>query len=82
MTQTQVIGDINRGAQGKYGVIVKEIKARASSFTCVFSFDVRASNTDAHSLARFSLNLSVGCHVWLGQPHEAACIPRIVDYDE
>lgn len=77
----QVIGDIARDSQGPYGVIIREIKMRSSPFLCNFTFESRAVNLEAHKLAKFSLSLALGRHVWLGQPHDQRCIPHIVDFD-
>jgi hypothetical protein len=74
----QVIGDIHGGNQGIYGPIISEIKARASLLNCTFSFEGRATNRDAHSLAKFALSLALGRHVWLGQPHTPTRIPHSV----
>ena len=66
----QVIGDIARDSQGPYGAIIREIKLRSSPLLCNFTFKSRAVNLEAHKLAKFSLCLPPGRHVWLGQPHD------------
>ena len=59
---------------GPYGHIVKEIKAREKSFRFVdFVHEPRISNVDAHNLARSSIFLDVGRHVWFGDPPEGVC---------
>ena len=77
----QVIGDIHGGNKGLYGPIITEIKARASFLNCTFSFEGRATNMDAHRLAKFALSLVSGRHVWLGQPHTPTRIPHSVVFD-
>ena len=77
----QVIGDIARDSQGPYGAIIREIKLRSSPLLCNFTFKSRAVNLEAHKLAKFSLCLPPGRHVWLGQPHDQRCIPHIVEFD-
>ena len=78
----QVVQDINQGTLCNYAAITNEVRARALSFSCKFIFEGRANNYEAHSLARFSLNLALGRHVWLDQPHDTTCIPPSVDLDE
>jgi hypothetical protein len=78
----QVVNDIHKGCQGPYGSVITEIKLRASSFSCNFIFESRAVNGDAHSLAKHSLNLGPGRHVWLVNPHDPTCIPHHVDYHQ
>ena len=66
----QVIGDITKGYKGSYGSVISEIRTRSSQFLCNFSFESRQVNFEAHKLARFSLSLAQGRHVWLGQAHD------------
>src|SRR4051812_602628 len=40
----------------RYGAIIAEINLRASFFQCIFSFESRAVNYEAHSLAKFFLS--------------------------
>uniref|UniRef100_A0A453HF87 RNase H type-1 domain-containing protein n=1 Tax=Aegilops tauschii subsp. strangulata TaxID=200361 RepID=A0A453HF87_AEGTS len=77
-----VVGAINMGARGENGAIISEINSLASSFTCNFSFEGRAANTEAHNLAKFALSLGLGRHVWLGKPHDVRRIPLSVDFAE
>lgn len=77
----QVVSDINQRGRGTYGTIIEEIKARAANFNTKIVFEGRLANNDAHSLARFSLKLAQGRHLWLIQPHDP-CIPQIVAFDE
>jgi ribonuclease HI len=65
-----VIDDITGGTNGRYGAIILEIKERASRLhEKSFSFGGRASNFEAHNLARFSTSLDIGRHLWLGNPY-------------
>ena len=78
----QVIGDITKGHKGPYGSIISEIKSRSSPFECNFSFESCRANLEAHKLAKHSLSLGPGRHLWLGQPHDQRCIPLSVDFAE
>ena len=62
----KVIDDINKGSRGNYRAIISDIRLQATLFQCNFTLKGRASNTDAHSLAKFSLS-KLRRHVWLGQ---------------
>lgn len=77
-----VISDINKGCRGSTGAVISEIKILANSFQCNFIFESRASNMEAHSLAKSSLSLGPGRHVWFGQPPDPRCIPQFVVFDE
>ena len=44
--------------------------------------DIGGVNGDAHSLAKFSISLAQGCHVWLDHPHNPLCIPQTVAFEE
>ena len=65
----QIIKDIYEGTSSSYGSNVREIKQRASSFNCKFTFERRVDNTEAVSLAKFSNSLDEGHHVWF-HPHD------------
>ena len=78
----QVVNDIARGSRGRQAVIIEEIKIRARKFNCTLSFESRLVNEDAHKLARFSLSLAPGRHIWLLQPHNSNVIPLSVVFDE
>jgi hypothetical protein len=63
----QVVEDIANGSFGTYGSIIKEIKIRSDHFEeYKFVFEGRASNFEAHNLARHVLNLEGGRYIWLG----------------
>ena len=78
----QTVADILCGGRGKSGSIIQEINLRETLFQCNFSFEGRAANVEAHKLAKYSLSLGPGRHLWLGQPHDPRCIPPIVVFDE
>ena len=44
--------DIEKGCNGSYGQIISEIKLRAENFNCIFTFERKSSNYEAHSLAK------------------------------
>ena len=68
----EVVSNIVEGNGGKRAHIIREIKLMALDlqFYFIFIFEPRASNIEAHSLARNALKLSVGRHVCLLQPLE------------
>jgi ribonuclease HI len=78
----QVVQDISSNSKGSYGMIISEIKSRVLGFNCNIVFEGRWSNRDAHSLAKFSLSLALGCHMWLDHSHNPLCIPQTVVFDE
>lgn len=79
----QVVGDVNSGNRGRYGTVISEIQQRASMFNCIFTFESRESNYEAHSLAKISHSLGgTGRYVWLGYPHDPRCIPQTVEFDQ
>lgn len=70
-----VVKDIHEGSGAAYGVIIKEIQDWKNSFSaCNFVFERRSCNSEAHNLARYSLSLDQGRHIWLGHPHDPATI--------
>jgi hypothetical protein len=78
----QVVKEIHDGSQGRNGAIISEINHKTSLFQeCSFVFESRASNFEAHNLAKHSLALGVGRHLWLGTPHSVT-IPVILAFDE
>jgi hypothetical protein len=61
-----VVGEIAQGTWGYYATVIKEIQASLSEFVaCNFIFENRSLNVEADSLAKFSLHLALGRHVWL-----------------
>jgi hypothetical protein len=77
----QVVDDIWSGDQGHNGSIITEINLRALNLNCNFLFEGRAVNGEAHSLAKHSLTLSPGRHMWLANPHDPNVIPIHVAFD-
>ena len=78
----QVVADIDQSARGRYGAIISEIKLKAASFQCIFTFEGRATNYEAHSLAKFSLSRGPGRHVWFDVPYNQNRISLHVEFDE
>uniref|UniRef100_A0A453D9X3 Secreted protein n=1 Tax=Aegilops tauschii subsp. strangulata TaxID=200361 RepID=A0A453D9X3_AEGTS len=51
--------------------IVHEILIHCNSFiSCPFIHEHRNFNLEIHNLAKFTCNLGVGRHAWLGNPHD------------
>ena len=71
----QVVQDISSNSRGPYGMVITEIKSKIISFNCQIVIEGRRTNGDAHSLAKFSLSLAKGRHLWLINPHNPLCIP-------
>ena len=70
-----VVKNIRGDSKGIYGHIVQEIKARAGSFaSSEFVHEGRASNEDAHKLARSSVYCDLGRQVWFLSPPKDICI--------
>jgi hypothetical protein len=69
-----VIRSLSGMGMGAYGHVVREIKARASVFVhSEFVQENRASNVDAHVLARSLTYASLGRHVWFLEPPDGIC---------
>ena len=67
---------IKSSARGRCGSILKDIVATSSEFcSCSFIFKGRETNLEAHSLAKHTLGLSLGRHVWLLNPPDLHDIP-------
>lgn len=66
----QVVADINNRSKGSNGAIISEINSYSSLFQCNFTFESREVNVEPHKLAKHSLLLGLGRHVWFGQPHD------------
>jgi hypothetical protein len=59
---------------GSYGPIILEIMRRMESFARVdFVHERRQTNFDAHQLAKSSVSLDFGRHVWLISPPFGVC---------
>jgi ribonuclease HI len=60
--------------KGAYGHIVQEINSRKEAFHSVeFTHEGRTANIDAHNLARSSIYLHLGRHVWFQSPPSGVC---------
>lgn len=71
-----VIKDLEDGTGGNHVAILKEVLARKSDFeSCMLRYEWRRRNYEADSLAKFSLSLNFGIHVWLLEPHDVVTIP-------
>ena len=71
---SNVVRSLEEECMGPYGHIVREIKASVGDFQEVlFAHEGRRSNVDAHHLARSSLYLELGRHVWFFDPPEGVC---------
>ena len=75
-------GAINKGSLGTYGAIINEIRLHLDPSCCNFVSKGRATNVEAHSLAKHSLTLGLGRHIWFGQPHDLNFIPHHIVFDE
>ena len=64
---------------GRYGPIVREINVRRSFMRAEFVHEGRKSNVDAHLLARSSVNLSIGRHVWFLEPPDGVCNSYVIE---
>ena len=74
-----VINAMSQPFAGNYSMILEEIRATGRSFTeATFRHENRASNSEAHRLARSAVSSSVGRQVWLLQPPDGLCIPMTI----
>jgi ribonuclease HI len=65
-----VVTHIRGGSMGRNGSIISEIRSRAATLSSYsFVHEERASNFEAHNLARYALSLDVGRHMWLLTPY-------------
>jgi hypothetical protein len=71
----EVITDIAEGTKGRYAAIIDEVKARAIHFqSCSFVHEFRASNFEAHNLAKHALSFDIGRHIWLANPYSVTVL--------
>ena len=71
-----VIKDIHKQEGGMYASIIREIGHTARTINdCTFIFEGRASDHEAHSLAKHAFGLDFGRYVWLINPPDIHCIP-------
>ena len=77
-----VVEDIQMNTGGLYGNIIREIRMMIRNFTAVsFVFEGRASNREADSLAKHSVNLDSGRHLWLIHPPVDLQIPVSINVE-
>ena len=71
-----VIDDLKGDSRASYGAVLKEVSVRSSSYiSCVIVHEFRSLNFEAHNLAKHSLTLGLGRHVWLGHPGHLSFVP-------
>ena len=71
-----VVDDLHHGKLAIHGAVLREISDRSSSFlSCNIGHEFRSSNYETHNLAKHSLSLAVGRHVWLGQQGDLHFVP-------
>ena len=71
-----LISDIHGGTGGVYLSVIKEISLTSSVFDSYsFISKRRSASSEALCLARHSLSLDQGRHMWLLSPHDPSCIP-------
>ena len=71
-----VVEEVRKENAANYGAIIHEIVDHSlSSDFCKFSHEIRSSNYEAHNLAKHTLTLGDGRHVWLGHLGNLSFIP-------
>jgi hypothetical protein len=74
-----IVNDLSRQFAGSYSMVPEEIKETSKLFELVkFKHENRASNDEAHRLARSSASSNLGRQVWLVLPPDGLCIQNIV----
>lgn len=64
-----VVQSIKEGTLGENAMIIKEVRElKKGRNDVIFKFESRICNGDAHNIARNSLNLNFGHHLWLVEP--------------
>ena len=72
----EVVKRINNRTGGAYASTTREIVEMSATFdSCTFIFEGRATNIEAHSLAKHAFGLDFVRHVWLVHPPNISCIP-------
>jgi ribonuclease HI len=76
----EVVNNMTRPYAGSYCTVLHEIAAQKASFVQVlFRHENRASNSEAHKLARFATSSSLGRQLWLLQPPDGLCIMNNIE---
>ncbi|XP_071677586.1 uncharacterized protein [Lolium perenne] len=71
---SNVIASLEQGTFGVYAQIIKDINESRCSFDVLsFVHECRLSNKEAHRLAKSSVLLDQGRHVWLLEPPAGVC---------
>lgn len=79
----EVVNNLNKDTGGLYASIIKEIRATSAQLQqCSFTFKGRESNREVLSLAKHTLGLPLGRHVWLLNPPDISCIWTLINKDE
>jgi hypothetical protein len=79
----EVVQGLEEKNMGLFGSVLLEIRERAQQrVNTTFIHERRASNGEAHRLARFASSLPVGRYTWLVEPLEGLNIPVIFDFAE
>jgi ribonuclease HI len=74
-----VIRSMDQGTMGAYAHVVRGFKETARELDeVVVVHECRVSNKEAHNLARSSVLLEHGRHVWLLVPPAGVCIPSVI----
>ena len=78
----RVINTLHDDSKPVYAQIADEIRAWGRAFEHIqFNHEGRRTNVDAHNIARHSLSLDIGRHVWLVDPPIGICIPTHLNFE-
>lgn len=73
------INHLKNPYRGSSTMIIEEIKAKVEEFDAVqANHELREKNWEAHDLAKASVTLSVGRHVWLLETPDIVCVPLFI----
>lgn len=82
MGRVRVCSPLEAGAGTPREATDPLIELQVAHFYCIFNFEGRVVNVEAHSLAKHSLSLCPGRLVWFGQTYDLNCIPHSVAFAE
>jgi ribonuclease HI len=75
-----VVRSIKEGTLGVYAQVISEIKVAMETFDMLsFVHERRASNKEAHNLARSVVLDDPGRRLWLVRPPDGLCIPEFMN---